>query len=89
MNKCAFATRPAVAARRRTVSVKAFATDNGKQSLEEINRLIGLHIKEAASHVSTMRVWQANAVVGKYVKQAALDAAAGKLKPKVPKKRSS
>lgn len=62
---------------------QAFATDsNGKQSVADINRLIGVHIKEAASHLGARRVWQSNAAIGKYVKAAAADAAAGKLKVK-------
>lgn len=77
---------PAVASRRHralAVPVQAFATDsNGKQSVADINRLIGVHIKEAASHLGARRVWQSNAAIGKYVKAAAADAAAGKLKVK-------
>lgn len=64
-----------------TAPAQAFQTSNGtKQSVEEINRLIGLHIKDAAAHLGTMHVWQANAAIGKYVKKAAEEAAAGKLK---------
>lgn len=62
--------------------MQAFATDNGKQSVEDINRLIGLHIKEAAAHLGTMHVWQANAAIGKFVKKAADEASTGKLKLK-------
>jgi hypothetical protein len=58
---------------------QAFATD---ASLEEMNKQIGKRIKEAAAQLSTMRVWHANASIGKYVKRAADDAAAGKLKLK-------
>jgi len=65
---------------------QAFATDNGKQSVDEINRLIGLHIKNAAANLGTMHVWQANAAIGKYVKKAAEEASAGKLKLKGSKK---
>lgn len=62
---------------------QAFANDssNGsKQSADEISRLIGHHIAEAASHMGTMRVWNFNAAVGKYVAQAAEAAKASKLK---------
>jgi hypothetical protein len=58
---------------------QAFATDG---SLEEMNKQIGKRIKEAAAQLGTMRVWQANASIGKYVKRAADEAAAGKLKLK-------
>lgn len=69
-----------------TATAQAFQTGNGtKQSVEEINRLIGLHIKEAAAHLGTMHVWQANAAIGKYVKKAAEEAAAGKLKTSASK----
>jgi hypothetical protein len=47
-----------------------------------MNRLIGLNIKEAAAHIGTMHVRQANAAIGKYVKKAAEEAAAGKLHSK-------
>jgi hypothetical protein len=71
-------------------SSQAFQTSNGtKQSVEEINRLIGLHIKDAAAHLGTMHVWQANAAIGKYVKKAAEEAAAGKLKSAVSKTAAS
>jgi hypothetical protein len=84
--KTTFASRTAAPARRSratVVRVQAFATDNGsKQSLEEMNRLIGLNIKEAAAHIGTMHVRQANAAIGKYVKKAAEEAAAGKLHSK-------
>lgn len=67
------------------ILLQAFATDsnNGtKQTIEDINKMIGLHIKEAAAHLGTMHVWQANAAIGKFVKKAAEDAASGKLKVK-------
>jgi len=60
--------------------------NNGKQSIDEINSLIGQRIKEAAAQIGTFRVWQANATIGKYVRQAAEDAATGKLKPKKSKR---
>jgi hypothetical protein len=63
------------------VRVQAF-TEGGKQSIDDINRLIGLRIKEAAAQIGCMRVWQANAAIGKYVKRAAEEAAAGKLRSK-------
>lgn len=64
-------------------AAQAFATDNGtKQSIDEINHLIGMHIKEAAANIGTMHVWQANAAIGKFVKKAAEEANAGKLKLK-------
>jgi hypothetical protein len=47
-----------------------------------MNRIIGLHIKEAASHLAAMRVWKNNAAIGKYVVQAAKELEAGKLKAK-------
>lgn len=57
------------------------SSGNGaKPSLEEINRLIGINIKEAAANVGVIRVYQANAAIGKFVKKAADDAAAGRLK---------
>lgn len=66
--------------------LQAFTTDNGtKQSLEEMNRLIGINIKEAASHIGAMHVRQANAAIGKFVRLAAEEAAAGKLQRKGPK----
>lgn len=68
-------------------TLQAF-TDGGKQSIEEINKLVGLRIKEAAAQIGTMRVWQANASIGKYVKRAAEEAAAGKLKHKVGQQQS-
>jgi hypothetical protein len=58
------------------------ATNGTKQSLEEMNRLIGHNIKEAAAHLGTMHVWQANQAIGKYVKKAAEEAAAGRLQRK-------
>lgn len=67
------------------VALQAF-TDSGKQSIDDVNRLIGQRIKEAATQIGCMRVWQANAAIGKYVKKAAEEAAAGKLKPKVGQK---
>lgn len=83
-SRSSLACRTTLAARpRRTpyVRVQAF-TDSDKKSLEDINRLIGQRIKQAAAQIGTMRVWQANSAIGKYVKQAAEEAAAGKLKPK-------
>lgn len=50
--------------------------------MDEINRLIGLNIKEAAANMGTMRIWHANAAIGKFVKKAAEEAAKGKLKIK-------
>lgn len=44
--------------------------------------MIGLNIKEAAAHIGTMHVSQANAAIGKFVKKAAEEAAAGKLHAK-------
>jgi hypothetical protein len=80
--KTTFASRTAYVGRVQRsprLVVKAFATD---ASLEEMNKQIGKRIKEAAAQLSTMRVWHANASIGKYVKRAADDAAAGKLKLK-------
>jgi hypothetical protein len=50
--------------------------------MDEMNKQIGKRIKEAAAQVSTMRVWHANASIGKFVKRAAEESAAGKLKLK-------
>jgi hypothetical protein len=50
--------------------------------MDEMNKQIGKRIKEAASQLSTMRVWHANANIGKFVKRAAEEAKAGKLKLK-------
>eukprot|EP00775_Hariotina_reticulata_P013268 gene13268-13399_t len=75
------------ASRSPVVTVKAFTSgSNGKQSIDEINGLIGQRIKEAAAQIGTFRVWQANAIIGKYVSQAAEEAATGKLKPKKAKR---
>lgn len=65
------------------------SSNGSKQSIEEINRLIGLHMKTAASHIGAMHVRQANAQIGKFVKKAAEEAAAGKLKPKGSSKPSA
>ena len=43
-------------------------------------------MKEAAAHLGTMHVWQANAAIGKFVKKAAEEAKSGKLKLKGSKK---
>uniref|UniRef100_A0A383WFJ0 Uncharacterized protein n=1 Tax=Tetradesmus obliquus TaxID=3088 RepID=A0A383WFJ0_TETOB len=81
-SRTAFASRTAFVGRVQRsprLVVRAFATDGG---MEEMNKQIGKRIKEAAAQLSTMRVWHYNAAVGKYVKKAAEDAAAGKLKMK-------
>lgn len=65
---------------RSSLRVVAFTSSgNGKQSVEDMNKLLGKLIADAAAHVGTLRVHQYNSAVGKYVAAAGHDFASGKL----------
>ena len=59
--------------------MQAYTGANGAQTVQDMNKAIGKRISEAAANIGRARVTKVNLAVGKYVKRAAEEAAAGKL----------
>jgi len=81
--------RPQLVSRRpaaRRLVVRAYTGTNGVSSVQEMNRVIGKRISEAAANIGKARVARMNQAIGKFVKRAAEEATAVKAsKPKASK----